>query len=107
MNASSRLPKDLLLSLRPGDVQLYLSSRGWKPELYGTEGNALLFLHPSFPEVDLLLPLKRNLGDYANRMADLVVALATIEQRPVQEILNDLSGPTGDVRYNQKSCTGV
>ncbi len=97
MNASSRLPKDLLLSLRPGDVQLYLSSRGWKSELYGTEGNALLFLHPSFPEVDLLLPLKRNLGDYANRMADLVIALATIEQRPVQEILNDLSGPTGDV----------
>ena len=49
------------------------------------------------PEVDLLLPLKRGLGDYAARMGDLVVALATIEQRPVPEILNDLSGPTGDV----------
>ena len=31
------------------------------------------------------------------RMADLVVALATIEQRPVWEILNDLSGPSGDL----------
>ena len=30
-------------------------------------------------------------------MADLVVALATIEQRPIWEILNDLSGPSGDV----------
>ena len=97
MNASFRLPKDVLLSLRPGDVQLYLSSRGWKPEPYGKEGTGLLFLHPSFPEVDLLLPLERDLGDYANRMGDLVAALATIERRPVQEIINDLSGPTGDV----------
>jgi hypothetical protein len=97
MNAPSRLPKDVLLSLRPGDVQLYLSSRGWKSEPYGTEGIGLLFVHPSFPEIDLLLPLKRDLGDYAARLGDLVAALATIERRPVQEILNDLSGPTGDV----------
>ena len=97
MNSSSALPKDVLLSLRPGEVQLYLSSRGWKPEPYGSGGKGLLFLHPAMPEVDLLLPLKRGLGDYAARMGDLVVALATIEQRPVPEILNDLSGPTGDV----------
>ena len=48
-------------------------------------------------QVDLLLPLKGDLGDFAARMGDLVVALATIEQRPVWEILNDLSGPSGDV----------
>ena len=30
-------------------------------------------------------------------MADLIVALATIEQRPIWEILNDLSAPSGDV----------
>jgi hypothetical protein len=97
MNASTALPKDVLRSLRPGDVQLYLSSRGWKPEPYGPDGRGLLFLHPSYPDVDLLLPLKRDLGDYALRMGDLVVALATIEQRPVWEVLNDLSGPSGDV----------
>ncbi len=78
-------------------MQLYLSSRGWRPEPYGPDGRGLLFVHPSFPDVDLLLPLKRDLGDYAIRMGDLVVALATIEQRPVWEILNDLSGPSGDV----------
>ena len=38
MNASSRLPKDVVLSLRPGDVQLYLTSRGWVSEPYGSEG---------------------------------------------------------------------
>jgi hypothetical protein len=97
MDASSTLPKDVLLPLRPGDVQLYLSSRGWKSEPYGSEGKALLFLHPSFSDVDLLLPLKRELADYAARMGDLVVTLSTIEQRPIQEILNDLFGPMGDV----------
>jgi len=78
-------------------VQSYLTSRGWRSEPYGREGNGLLFQHPAMPEADLLLPLKRDLADHALRMGDQVVTLATIEQRPVQEILNDLSGPTGDV----------
>jgi hypothetical protein len=97
MNSALRLSKDDMLALRPGDVQLYLMSQGWQPKPYGKEGNALLFRHPSFRDVDLLLPLRRDLVDYANRMGDLVVALATIERRPVQAILNDLSGPSGDV----------
>jgi hypothetical protein len=97
MNAASTLPKDVVNSLRPGDVQLYLSSRGWTSKPYGPDGRGLQFRHSSFPKVDLLLPLKRDLGDFALRMADLVVALATIERRPVQEVLNDLSGPAGDV----------
>jgi hypothetical protein len=96
MNSSSTIPKDDVLSLRPGDVQLYLSSRGWTSRPYGREGNALLFVHPSFPEVDLLLPLRKDFRDFADRMRELVVALGTIEQRPVQAIINDLSGPAGD-----------
>jgi hypothetical protein len=64
---------------------------------FGTRGQALQFRHSAMSGVDLLLPLTRDLGDYAQRMADLVVALATIEQRPLWEILNDLSGPSGDL----------
>jgi hypothetical protein len=97
MNAASTLPKDVVNSLRPGDVQLYLSSRGWMSKPYGPDGSGLQLRHPSFPKVDLLLPLKRDLGDFALRMGDFVVALATIERRPAQEVLNDLSGPAGDV----------
>ncbi len=97
MKPSSTLPQDTLLSLRPGEVQAYLFSRGWSSKPYGREGDGLLFHHLSMPEVDLLLPLKLDLRDYGARMADLVGTLATIEQRPVREILNDLSGPAGDV----------
>ena len=60
-------------------------------------GKALQFRNSSMRGVDLLVPLTRDLGDYAQRMADLIVALATIEQRPIWEILNDLSAPSGDV----------
>jgi len=97
MNSSSSLPKDVLLSLRPGDINLYLTRRGWVSNPYGVGGEALQFRHPSMPGVDLLLPLTQELGDYVQRMADLVVALAMIEQRPVWEIPNELSGPSGDV----------
>jgi hypothetical protein len=97
MNALSTVPKDVLSSLNPGEVQAYLFSRGWSAVPYGRDGDGLLFHHLSMPEVDLLLPLKRDLRDYAARMKDLLVSLATIERRPVQEILNDLTGPTGDV----------
>jgi hypothetical protein len=92
-----RLPKDLVTALRPGDVQLYLSSRGWVSEPFGPAGKGLLFRHPSYPDVDLVLPLTRDLGDYATRMAELVVNLSAVEQRPAWEILNDLSTPPGDV----------
>jgi hypothetical protein len=97
MNASSLLPESVLLALRPGDISLYLASRGWVSKPYGAAAQALQFRNPSVRGVDLLLPLSRDLGDYTQRMADVVIALATIEQRPIWVILNDLSGPSGDV----------
>ncbi len=97
MNASPLLPKDVLLALRPDDISLYLTGRGWVSKPYGSARQALQFRTSSMRGVDLLVPLTRDLGDYAQRMADLIVALATIEQRPVWEILNDLSAPSGDV----------
>jgi hypothetical protein len=97
MNASPLLPKDVLLALRPGDINLYLTSRGWVSKPYGSAGQALQFRNPSLRGVDLLVPLTRDLGDYAQRMADLIVALTTIEKRPIWEIFNDLSAPSGDV----------
>ena len=47
MNASPLLPKDVLLALRPGDISLYLTSRGWVSKPYGAGGQALQFRHSS------------------------------------------------------------
>jgi hypothetical protein len=97
MTTATSLSKIDAAALRPAEVQLYLAGRGWKSEPYGAQGKGLLFHLPSMPEAELLLPLKRDLSDYAIRMEDLVVTLAAVEQRPVAEVLNDLSGPKGDV----------
>ena len=97
MTGALKLPKDIVGSLRPGDVQLYLTSRGWISEPFGKGGKGLRFHHPSIPQVDLLLPLKRELGDYIIRMAELVTSLATIEERPWSQVVKDLSGPSSDV----------
>ena len=97
MNAPVGLSKSVAISLRPGDVRLYLASRGWVEKAFGTPGKGLQFTHPRHPKVDLILPLKRELRDYTERLDDLVVALAAIEDRPVAQVLNDLTGPSADV----------
>jgi hypothetical protein len=102
MNASLLLPKDVLLALRPDEIDLCLTRRGWTSEPYGAAGQGLQFRHSAMPGIDLLLPLTRDLGDYTQRMADLIVVLTTIEQRPVWEVLRDLSGPSGNIIRQSK-----
>jgi hypothetical protein len=97
MRSPLKLSREQAEALRLGDVRLYLTSRGWVPKRKGAADKAMEFVHPSLPEAELLLPLKREVGDFVLRMADVVIALATIEQRSAWEILNDLSGPPGDV----------
>ncbi len=84
-------------ALRPTEVRQYLTSRGWVSEPFGTAGKGLRFTHPNYPKVDLLLPLKPDLRDYAERMRELVESLSTIENRPVGAVLNDLTVPSADV----------
>jgi hypothetical protein len=98
MTSAMKIPRDQIEALRPGDVRLYLSSRGWVavPET-SPSPRAVEFHNESHPDVELLLPLVRNVGDFALRMADLVVALASVENRSAWDVLKDLSGTPGDV----------
>src|SRR5262249_28672218 len=59
--------------------------------------DAALFRQPDLGDAEVLLPLRRELGEYIPRMADAVVALAVVERRSPLEVLNDLSGPPSDV----------
>ena len=74
-----------------------MTSHGWVAKPDSHSSNALEFRHSSHKGVELLLPLKRETRDFVLRMADVVVALATIEERSAWEILKDLSVPSGDV----------
>ena len=95
MNTSTLLPKDVLLALHPGDVSLYLTSHGWAPKPYGAAGRASSSETPQCVGSTCSSTHARPRG-LRPRLADLIVALATIEQRPIWEILNDLSAPSGD-----------
>ena len=97
MKSPVKLPRDQVEALRPGDVKLYLSSRGWASQPSFQSRDALVFRHSSFPGTEILLPIRRELGDFVLRMADVVTTLAAVEHRSAWEVLNDLSGPSGDV----------
>ena len=96
MRSAFKMPRDQIEALRPGDVRLYLLSRGWVPIDEGS-AKATEFRHPSFHGAELVLPLKKEVGDFVLRMADVVSGLAAIERRSAGEIINDLSGPSADV----------
>src|SRR5207253_123349 len=71
--------------------------RGWVADPSGSSSAATLFRHPDLGDAEVLLPLRRDLGDYTLRMADVIQALAVVEGRPHFEVLNELSGPPSDV----------
>ncbi|HEU5117104.1 MAG TPA: hypothetical protein VFT74_10605, partial [Isosphaeraceae bacterium] len=98
MSTPSRLPREQVDALRPGDVKLYLTSRGWVAQaMNGSTPKAVVLHHPNYRGVELLLPMERSLGDFALRMGDVVAGLAQLEDRPLNQVLNDLSMPPGDV----------
>ncbi|QDV33710.1 hypothetical protein [Tautonia plasticadhaerens] len=97
MKSPSRLPREQVNALRPGDVKQYLTSRGWRPQGDADLPKAVTLRHPDHAGVELVVPMERSLGDYVLRMADVVVAIARIEDRPVDQVLNDLATPPGDV----------
>jgi hypothetical protein len=97
MTPTLKLPRDQVAALRPRDVQLYLVSRGWIPDPAESSPDAALFRQPDLGDAEVLLPLRRELGDYVPRMSEAVLALAVVERRSPLEVLSDLSGPPSDV----------
>jgi hypothetical protein len=97
LNSILKLPRDQVEALRPRDVQHYLTSRGWTADATESSSKATLYRHPLIDEAEIVLPLRRDLGDYTLRMADVVQNLSVLERRSVWEVLNDLSVPPGDL----------
>jgi len=97
MSLTLKLPRDQVEALRPRDVQLYLVGRGWVADTAESSPDATLFRHPNMGDVEVLLPLRRDLGDYTLRMTEVIQALAAVERRPLFQVLNELSGPPSDV----------
>jgi hypothetical protein len=97
MKASIR-DVDVLRSIEPLSVAAYLRASGWK-EAEKHEGRYAIWTAPehSNASVEVLLPLSRELRDYANRMAEVLQTLEVYERRSQIEIIHDISGSSTDV----------
>ncbi|MFF8262071.1 hypothetical protein [Streptomyces virginiae] len=92
------VPEDELERLRPHDVAHYLRSRGWQ-EAGRVRYSRRWERDWAGRARRLLLPMDTDLADFADRMADLVGALAELESRPPTAVLQDLRATGLDVQY--------
>ena len=104
MSVLGQLPSEQLAALRIEDVQLYLSSHGWKRDDVFSTPRGSVYRYPTLQDAEVLLPGRRDLADYVERMADTVQMLAAVEQRGAWQVLADLSSPPADVLRLQVSA---
>ncbi|MDX2038128.1 MAG: hypothetical protein SFX72_15880 [Isosphaeraceae bacterium] len=103
MSELLRLPKDQLACLLTEDVQQYLSSRHWKRDEESSTAKASIYHHPDLPDAEAVVPGRRELADYVERMGDVVQILSAVEERSAWQVLADLSSPPADVLRLQVS----
>ena len=97
MTAMTQPPFDQLAALRSEDVQLYLSSQGWRRDDASSTAQGNVYRFPALRDAEALLPARRDLADYTERMGDVVQMLAAVEERSVWQVMADLSTPPADV----------
>ena len=98
MSASMR-GSDALNALKPLEVASYLRVHGWHQaaDLNGKGSVWLLPAEEGREEADITLPLRRDLGDFALRMGELLRTLRQVERRSESEILQDLVTTSSDL----------
>src|SRR5579872_565006 len=86
----------LLRSVRPESIHLYLESRGWRPHLKVSEFGSVWHSVQN-RSIELLVPDTAAIGDYANRLGDLLADLERVENRSQLNILSDILNIIYDV----------
>lgn len=83
--------------LHPAEVAAYLRTEGWKEVEHQPDRLSVWAAEAGGDKLEILLPLRRTLGDYGLRMADAVGTLAVKEGRSQLEVLTDLQTAGADV----------
>jgi hypothetical protein len=87
-----------LHALKPLEVAAYLRAKGWRKEVdLDNKASLWLWRDPEGEEFDVMLPLKRELGDFVLRMGELLRTLANAEQRSQLEVIQDFLTTTADL----------
>jgi hypothetical protein len=89
---------DVLRALGPLDVAAYLRTNGWREvSRLGDKGAVWTRIPAEGEAFEVLLPLRRDVGDFVARMAETLRTLEAVEERSQIEILRDLSSTSADV----------
>ena len=88
----------VLRALKPLEMTAYLRTKGWRLEAdLNGKGSLWLKQEQGCPEFDVTLPAKREMADYALRMAEVLRTLAESEGRSQIEVLSDVQTTTADL----------
>lgn len=89
---------ETLQSLRPAEVAAYLRSHQWEiSREIGDKGAVWHQKEEPQRSLELLLPLRRDLDDYAERMGEVLQVLEVAEARSQLDLLRDITEATADV----------
>jgi hypothetical protein len=86
-----------LRSVRPEDLQQYLTAHGWATEGHPTNLAATYSRQLEGTEFELLVPLSPALRDFPERMSEVLHTLEVVENRDQMQILSDLTSARADV----------
>ncbi len=80
-------------ALRPTEVAAYLRASGWSQQ----EDRGAWATWTKGTDFEVIVPLSRELGDFAQRMGDIVRTLALAEDRSQLSVFADLTTTSADV----------
>jgi len=86
-----------LKTLEPLEMAAYLRAKGWRQEADLAGKGSLWLLQKDGSEFDVTLPARRELGDYALRMAEVLRAVADAEGRSQADVMRDVQTTTADL----------
>jgi hypothetical protein len=90
-----KFKKSDLTRLSPRVVADYLQRRGWR-HAQDVEGRGSIWLHQDEEgeECEIMLPVNRELGDFAIRMSEAIQTLGALERRDEREVYSTLAETT-------------
>ncbi len=80
-----------LKTIQPDIIQAHLQATGWQEtgRIYHDAGAIWRFKNDLTNEYEILLPLQHDLGDYAERISDILKTLEIVEKRDQIDILSE------------------
>lgn len=92
------LPESLIEKLNVEDLQVYVEAAGWKKNERFTDGIAVYrLLNDKVHEI--IIPLDRDYADYNQRIADVIVEIADVENRTPEDVLDELLEPYDSISF--------